>query len=167
MSVSSYKPRDRRLVASIYISTINREHVFINALSSNKMKHFISLGGLSTDPLLKLLPSSPATGFYCSLFSLRFNITFLLSFPYLPLPPPSPSTLSLRTIFIASSLFFPQIDLTFYILTLVWLFSTLLCTISCGINYRKIYQTMKSLHLFLVIVSFILVTLMFDSEVIL
>lgn len=81
------------------------------------MKHFISLGGLSTDPLLKLLPSSPATGFYCSLFSLRFNITFLLSFPYLHLPPPSP--LSLRTSFIASSLFFPQIDLTFYILTLV------------------------------------------------
>ena len=121
MSVSSYKPRDRRLVASIFISTINREHVFINALSSNKMKHFISLGGLSTDPLLKLLPSSSATGFHCSLFSLRFNITFLLSFPYLPLPlpPPSPSTLSLRTIFIASSLFFPQIDLTFYILTLV------------------------------------------------
>lgn len=129
------------------------------------MKHFISLGGLSTDPLLKLLPSSPAAGFYCSLFSLRFNITFLLSFPYLPLPPPSP--LSLRTIFIASSLFFPQIDLTFYILTLVWLFSTLLCTISCGINYRKIYQTIKSLHLFLVIVSFIHITLMFDSEVIL
>ena len=129
------------------------------------MKHFISLGGLSTDPLLKLLPSSPATGFYCSLFSLRFNITFLLSFPYLPLPPPSP--LSLRTIFIASSLFFPQIDLTFYTLTLVGLFPTLLCTISCGINYRKIYQTIKSLHLFLVIVSFILVTLMFDSEVIL
>lgn len=139
MSVSSYKPRDRRLVASIYISTINREHVFINALSLTnlkKMKHFISLGGLSTDPLLKLLPSSPATGFYCSLFSLRFNITFLLSFPYLPLPPPSP--LSLRTIFIASSLFFPQIDLTFYILTLVWLFSTLLCTISCGINYKQL-----------------------------
>lgn len=129
------------------------------------MKHFISLGGLSADPLLKLLPSSPATGFYCSLFSLRFNITFLLSFPYLPLPPPSP--LSLRTIFMASSLFFPQIDLTFYILTLVWLFSTLLCTISCGINYRKIYQTIKSLHLFLVIVSFIHITLMFDSEVIL
>ena len=100
-----------------FISTINREHVFINALSSNKMKHFISLGGLSTDPLLKLLPSSPATGFHCSLFSLRFNITFLLSFPYLPLP--SPSTLSLRTIFIASSLFFPQIDLTFYTITLV------------------------------------------------
>lgn len=119
VSVSSYKPRDRRLVASIFISTINREHVFINALSSNKMKHFISLGGLSTDPLLKLLPSSPATGFHCSLFSLRFNITFLLSFPYLPLPPPSPSTLSLRTIFIASSLFFPQIDLTFYTITLV------------------------------------------------
>ena len=119
VSVSSYKPRDRRLVASIFISTINREHVFINALSSNKMKHFISLGGLSTDPLLKLLPSSPATGFHCSLFSLRFNITFLLSFPYLPLPPPSPSTLSLGTIFIASSLFFPQIDLTFYTITLV------------------------------------------------
>lgn len=56
LSVSSYKPRDRRLVASIYISTINREHVFINALSLTNFKKnetFYFPGGTFDRPSLE------------------------------------------------------------------------------------------------------------------